>query len=370
MRTPWLTGAALLICLALLASRAPSAAATNFATVEAYDPATNNWTTKASMPTARSNVAVATVSGIIYAIGGEASYSPLSTVEAYNPATNAWTTKAAMPTARSEAAAVAVNNKIYVFGGNNGPYGSPTFLHTVEEYDPTTNTWTTKADMPTGRAVLAAAGVNGIVYVMGGSTDGCNGSTVMEAYDPATNSWTTQTSMPTGRGGLAAAAVGAQIYAVGGAVCPSSYFNTNEAFAPAGGTWSTKAGMPTARYRLGVGVVNGLIYAVGGQNASGALATVEAYDPAANTWSAKTSMPTARSGLAAAAVNNIIYAIGGGTEEPLPPTPTGGPVGGIAGLPNVSGSSGPPYPILVSSLAAALLALAAGTWYARRRWLS
>jgi hypothetical protein len=43
------------------------------------------------------------------------------------------------------------------------------------------------------------------------------------------------------------------------------------------------------------------------------------------------------------------------------------PVGGIAELPGVSGSSGPPYALLAGGLAAAIVALGAGAWYARRR---
>jgi hypothetical protein len=48
----------------------------------------------------------------------------------------------------------------------------------------------------------------------------------------------------------------------------------------------------------------------------------------------------------------------------------GVPVGGIAELPDVSGSSAPNYIALAALAAAALLALSAGGWYARRRWLS
>jgi len=46
-----------------------------------------------------------------------------------------------------------------------------------------------------------------------------------------------------------------------------------------------------------------------------------------------------------------------------------GPVGGLAELPELGGSSGPPYLAIASGLAAAALALTAGAWYARRRWL-
>jgi len=44
------------------------------------------------------------------------------------------------------------------------------------------------------------------------------------------------------------------------------------------------------------------------------------------------------------------------------------PVGGIAELADVSDSSGHNYVALAGGLAAAALALTAGTWYARRRW--
>jgi hypothetical protein len=45
------------------------------------------------------------------------------------------------------------------------------------------------------------------------------------------------------------------------------------------------------------------------------------------------------------------------------------PVGGLAELPGVVGSSGPNYVLLAGLAAAAVVALAAGGWYARRRWV-
>ena len=51
-------------------------------------------------------------------------------------------------------------------------------------------------------------------------------------------------------------------------------------------------------------------------------------------------------------------------------SPPAVPVGGIARLPELSDSSSPNYIFLAGAVAAALLALIAGTWYARRRWLA
>jgi hypothetical protein len=51
-------------------------------------------------------------------------------------------------------------------------------------------------------------------------------------------------------------------------------------------------------------------------------------------------------------------------------TPSPTPVGGIAELPDVSESAARSYVALAGLAAAALVALSAGAWYARRRWLS
>jgi hypothetical protein len=60
------------------------------------------WTTKASMPTARSQLAVSVLNGILYAVGGTNDSGVLNTVEAYDPTTDSWTTKTPMPTPRSD----------------------------------------------------------------------------------------------------------------------------------------------------------------------------------------------------------------------------------------------------------------------------
>ena len=41
----------------------------------------------------------------------------------------------------------------------------------VEVYDPATNTWAKKADIPTRRGALAVSEVNGKIYVIGGTQD-------------------------------------------------------------------------------------------------------------------------------------------------------------------------------------------------------
>ena len=188
------------------------------ARVEEYDPATNTWATKAPMPTARSGLGLATAdNGKLYAVGGFGDV-PLATVEEYDPATDIWATKAPMPTARSALGLVASGGKLYAVGGLNNE-GS---VATVEEYDPATDRWAVRAPMPTSRAFLGlAAAETGKLYAAGGVNQRRRRRRVtlatLEEYDPATDTWATKAPMPTARGrlGLAAARNG-KLYATGG----------------------------------------------------------------------------------------------------------------------------------------------------------
>jgi N-acetylneuraminic acid mutarotase len=120
-----------------------------------------------------------------------------------------------MPTARGNLAIGVINGILYAVGGTNGN-GFP--LNTVEAYDLATNTWAAKADMPTPRTYLAAGVINGMLYAVGGWGDAFGQTTLntVEAYDPATDIWATEAPMPTRRYLLAGAVTGRKFYAVGG----------------------------------------------------------------------------------------------------------------------------------------------------------
>ncbi|MHC4511195.1 MAG: Kelch repeat-containing protein [Planctomycetota bacterium] len=275
--------------------------------------AEDTWTTKTDMPTRRYVVYSSVVDGKIYAIGGDGGYRA-SIVEAYDPLTDTWTRKADMPMRRGAASSSVVNGRIYVMGGRPSLNGAN--IPSVIEYDATTDTWATKANMmPTPRTWLSSSVVDGKIYAIGGALtyQGTALSTVGE-YDPATDTWTSKADMPTPRACVSTSAVNGKIYAIGGTLSNPWYqgLSTVEEYDPATDTWSKKADMPTGRTYLSTCVVNGRIYAIGGLTTSGNhLAPVEEYDPATDTWTRKADMPTARSGLATSAVNGKIYAIGG-----------------------------------------------------------
>jgi hypothetical protein len=102
--------------------------------VEAYDPATDTWTRKADMPTARRNFATCVVGGRIYAIGGWVTSSryAFTTVEQYDPVMDAWTIEVDLPMPRASLSASALNGRIYAIGGTDKTHPCPA-LSTVYE---------------------------------------------------------------------------------------------------------------------------------------------------------------------------------------------------------------------------------------------
>jgi N-acetylneuraminic acid mutarotase len=236
--------------------------------VEKYDPAGDSWTTMAPMPTKRAWLVAATAldqdsNSKIYAIGGSNSLVKFNVVEAYDPVTNNWANRASMPTARDDAAIGVVNNKIYVMGGWNG--GA---LDNVEVYDPVANTWTIKASMPYSTAMGTAAVVDNKIYVMGGLNGSGSLSTVYE-YDPEAfggfGNWTPKASMPIPRSRLTSAAVGGKIYVFGGYNNAQGRLDDVHVYDPLTNSWSAMNWMPTARADLAAGAVGDNVYVVGGR---------------------------------------------------------------------------------------------------------
>jgi N-acetylneuraminic acid mutarotase len=200
----------------------------------AYDTTTNAWDTSlAPMPAALATAAMASVRGKLYIFGGDNGDSDSNnTTYEYNPATNAWTQKADMPTARENNVAVTFQDKIYVVGGLRvTPQGVGPSLKTVEVYDPVANTWTTKAQLRIERASPGIATDGRFIYVYGGMVD-FNGGDILdsvERYDPATNTWEDVAEpMVTATVGPAFAFLMGRIWATGGQGDGASYLSTHQ----------------------------------------------------------------------------------------------------------------------------------------------
>jgi N-acetylneuraminic acid mutarotase len=268
------------------------------------------WQARASMLQSRTWFGAAVSGGKIYVFGGLGSSNPMWQVEVYDPTTNVWQSRTSMPTPRKGVVTVtAANGKIYVMGGANSSHVN---VNTVEEYDATADTWRARAGMPESLGFMSAVMANGKIYTFGGFNGTTPVNTVQE-YDPDLDTWQTRANMPTARYSLSAVFANGKIYAIGGQDNLGVIVSTVEEYDPNTDTWATRANMPTPRCQTGAALaVNGRIYVIGGGTCGNTINNiVEEYNPLADSWNSETSMPTARQSLNAVSLGGKIYAIGG-----------------------------------------------------------
>jgi N-acetylneuraminic acid mutarotase len=276
-------------------------------------------------------------------------FKPAGLMYEYDPAGDAWTQKEPMPHPVHHAAITALNGKMYLFGGFDAPSSGPPGWNPVNaawEYDPAKDDWRALAPMPTARGGGVAAVVGGKFYVIGGAGATADATTpairprqpqrsvgTVEEYDPSTNAWRTRAPMPTPCNHMGGEAVNGKIYVIGGRLSGAFIIglpgNTDlvQAYDPATDSWVTKTPMPTARSGLNTAALNGIIYAAGGEaqtnNSLAAFRAFEAYHPASDTWWQLPSMLLPRHECIMAALGNRIHVAGGTVQSAIVPLPKG-----------------------------------------------
>ena len=268
-------------------------------------------------------------------LGGSA--PPLSRVDVYDTQTNTWHQAAGMLTPRIGPRAAAFSSDIYVFGGYirmalpNELRKKTVYTKTVEAYDTRTNTWVKKRDMPTLRRSFGTAVVDGKIYIIGGNVHnkqlGKQVSTgLVEVYDPLTERWEPRADMPTKRGWINVAVVDGKIYVIGGYIlleqglglAVDRFSRRIEEYNPKTNSWRRLPDLPTFKYAFTTVVVNDEIYTIGGydlDNRDAYLDLVEVYNPRANRWRPSLPMLTPKMTVAAVA-NGTIYLLGGSGDGP------------------------------------------------------
>ncbi|MDR4493137.1 MAG: kelch repeat-containing protein [Nitrospirales bacterium] len=236
-----------------------------------------------------------------------------------------WHTAAPAPTKRTEVAAAALNGKIFVVGGFEEP-GFGNLLNfaitpSLQEYDPSTDRWTARAPMPVALHHVGIGVSGGKLYVIGGYQ--LSGFSVWHpvatvyAYDPETDVWSEGAPMSNPRGALSVTEHEGKLYAIGG-YDRKANIATVEVYDPARNVWTTRAPLPTPRDHLATATVSGKVYVIGGRlngDYGRNLSVTEMYDPVTDEWSRVADLPTARSGITASEVGGRIYVFGGEGAE-------------------------------------------------------
>ena len=170
--------------------------------VKAYDPTTQQWSSKASLNTGRMYFRAAVLDGYLYVLGGVKGPPELNFlgVERYDPSTNTWTTKASIPAGDNSGVTnreprgfgcVVYSGRIYIYGGYdpaNSAWPNYQYTNDILYYDPSSDSWARLAashDMPFSRANFGYAVSGDRFYLFAGQTftSSTNEQTAVWYYD-------------------------------------------------------------------------------------------------------------------------------------------------------------------------------------------
>ena len=125
------------------------------------------WRELQPIPSKRTEVAVTLLDKKIYVVGGYTQNGITDRVEVWDAENKDWSQIPLLPIPLHHTTVSAVNGKLYVIGGFTSNLWTP--VNTNYEYDPLKNKWAVKASMPTERGALAAAVIDGKIYITGGA---------------------------------------------------------------------------------------------------------------------------------------------------------------------------------------------------------
>ncbi len=211
-----------------------------------YDVVNDTWNQKANFPGLKRNSPIAFVINNkgYYGLGTDTLGNFLTDLWEYNANTDSWVQKANFPdTSRINAVSFSIGNKGYI--GLGFSYNGSVVLHSdFWEYNPINNSWNQKANFP-GTPRMAAMGIglnNGKGYVgLGENLTASDSFNDFYEYDPITNTWTTKQSMGSyGRCAASVFALNNEIVVVGGYDISSSVTNSYSTcvkYNPISDTW-------------------------------------------------------------------------------------------------------------------------------------
>ena len=285
------------------------------------------WETKQDIPgvsTGRWGAYCFSLNDKIYVAGGYAGGGVLDNKKdfwEYDPATDTWTQKPDVPggTDRTGAIAFSIGGKGYIGLGSMDVFTHPS-LTDLWEYDPVANTWTKKADLPdTGRKSATCFVVNNKAYVVGGSINytGHKSAHVWE-YDPVSNQWTAKKDYPTGVEYAQSFTINNTGFVTGG-YNNNVFLKSTYQYDYINDDWIVKADQCGDGRLAGVAFVMGTAAYVGLGVSSASVSGSEIYkkdfcryDPASDTWTPVADLPAAGRAYGIACVANGKAYVGAG----------------------------------------------------------
>ncbi|MCB1193891.1 MAG: hypothetical protein KDK90_25880, partial [Leptospiraceae bacterium] len=181
------------------------------AQVDLYDPVENKWYEKVSeIPTPRTYSAITSYRSKIYIFGGIVDDTPVNTVEEFDPSTETWKTLETMPVALQGSMAVAGEDAIYILGGSISTSVTSAIPDVVFRFIPEKGdlgTWKIlSASNISARVDYSGCSTGGTVYFNSGRASDGSAQLVSDAYVVSGNTTTTTTEASFGIASFGAAA--------------------------------------------------------------------------------------------------------------------------------------------------------------------
>lgn len=144
--------------------------------LQVFNTSTGTWSRARNLPKALKQASVVAVGGKLWVFGGrDPNNNGLKTTYLYNPATNTWTSKASMPLKRAYAGiATPQSGKIWLISGFTETGGYWTRTRDIMVYDIATNSWDIRDDIPLNgeHAAGGAINVGSKTFILYGEGDG------------------------------------------------------------------------------------------------------------------------------------------------------------------------------------------------------
>ena len=264
-----------------------------------------SWVERAATPSrAQSELAVTTLDGALYALGG---FGAPRAFRRYDRSSNSWSSLPDLPAGRDHLASFAIDGGIYMVGGSPNGDGDQTVAGF--RFDLASGQWESRPELEWMYASHAAL-AHGHAYI--GSSDGSlqqydpqhrrvrrQFSTIAEErdhaqvvsfldeiwvisgrtperatvaiYDPVSEQWRAGPRIARGRGGFAAAVVGQRIVIAGGEVLTGGQFvePSSEIYSAGATTWQPGPDLPVPVHGVAAGAIDGRFTAVSGSTAAG-----------------------------------------------------------------------------------------------------
>lgn len=276
------------------------------------------WTSKAALSIARTTHVGFSLDGKGYICGGmDNSSNDLKDLWQYDPGTNSWSQKADMPgVGRRELSAFTVGNYAYVGHGRN--VSADEIFYSFNRYDPSSNTWSAIASCPVQRFTSTGFSIDSIGYITCGILPGVARYKDLYAYNPRTNSWSQKAGLPQSalnRSYACVVSLNHKAYLSGG--FEGEHMEDMYEYNPSNNTWTQKANFPGGKRNCLAGFALGN-YVLMGMGRDGGTATYKDwyyYNPSDNTWTQMNSYPEDNSaGHATFVLNGKAYVCAGNSK--------------------------------------------------------